>query len=236
MFDYTTENNLQIIQLLAGRCNVFAVIASNKKVLVIDTSTRPNQKNLFDKLDELTESGAEIDSCLLTHTHFDHSSNANALVEAYDTSLYCHELEVPLALKGQSPQIQGASGFLKAVTTVFQTPLMRIGAYPHIVSPDRCKNSLDIMHIDGNLTVLHTPGHSDGSISVIVDGEVALVGDAMIGASPRGIYPPFALDRNAVLRSWQALLDTDCRIYLPSHGRPVTAELLYEQLQVELEK
>jgi hypothetical protein len=53
---------------------------------------------------------------------------------------------------------------------------------------------------------------------VIVNGELALVGDAMFGVFRNSIFPPFADDVPQMVKSWGKLLDTGCSLFLPSHG------------------
>ena len=66
--------------------------------------------------------------------------------------------------------------------------------------------------------VLPTPGHSPGSISAIIDDEIAIVGDAMFGVFAGSVFPPFADDVRLMVESWKKLLDTGCGTYLPGHG------------------
>ena len=72
-----------------------------------------------------------------------------------------------------------------------------------------------------NAHIMHTPGHSPGSQSVIVDDEIALVGDAMFGILPGSVFPPFAADVGQMIDSWGKLLATNCRLFLPvaRHGQ-----------------
>jgi Zn-dependent hydrolases, including glyoxylases len=79
---------------------------------------------------------------------------------------------------------------------------------------------------DANIRVISTPGHSIGSISVIVDNEVAIVGDALFGIFSNSVFPPFADDVKTLIDSWGKLLKTNCTLFLPAHGRPITRELL----------
>jgi glyoxylase-like metal-dependent hydrolase (beta-lactamase superfamily II) len=69
-----------------------------------------------------------------------------------------------------------------------------------------------------NAYILHTPGHSSGSVSIIVDDEIALVGDTMFGIFPWSVFPPFADDVKQMTESWGKLLETNCRLFLPGHG------------------
>ena len=55
--------------------------------------------------------------------------------------------------------------------------------------------------------------HLKGSMSLILNEDIALVGDAIIHRSKR-IYPPFANDEVQVKNSLQKLLETNCQQFL----------------------
>ncbi len=77
--------------------------------------------------------------------------------------------------------------------------------------------------------ILHTPGHSPGSVSVIIDDEIAIVGDTMFGMIRKSVFPPLAYDPKLMIKSWGKLLDTGCTTYLPAHGGERTREVLKRQ-------
>jgi glyoxylase-like metal-dependent hydrolase (beta-lactamase superfamily II) len=53
---------------------------------------------------------------------------------------------------------------------------------------------------------------------LVVDDEIAIVGDCMFGVFKSSIFPPVAEDPDEMIRSWGKLLETNCSIFLPSHG------------------
>jgi len=58
--------------------------------------------------------------------------------------------------------------------------------------------------------VLYTPGHTSGSMSVLLDNVQAFVGDLAMNGLPMRIGPgmPFlAEDTNVIKKSWRVLLD-----------------------------
>jgi glyoxylase-like metal-dependent hydrolase (beta-lactamase superfamily II) len=73
---------------------------------------------------------------------------------------------------------------------------------------------------------MHTPGQSCGMMSVIIEEEIALVGDAMMGVYPNSIFVPFAEDADQLLMSWGKLLTTPCALFLPGHGSPISRALV----------
>jgi len=64
---------------------------------------------------------------------------------------------------------------------------------------------------------------------VIIDDEIAIVGDAMFGVFRGSVLPPFALDLGLMTESWKRLLDTGCSIFLPAHGTKRGREVLQRQ-------
>ncbi len=64
---------------------------------------------------------------------------------------------------------------------------------------------------------------------MIVNNEIALVGDAMVGMFKNSIYPPFACDTEQMVESWGKLLETGCSLFLPAHGTENSRELVEKQ-------
>jgi hydroxyacylglutathione hydrolase len=76
----------------------------------------------------------------------------------------------------------------------------------------------DLNEFGFNAYLMHNPGHTGGSMSLIVDDEIAIVGDAMFGVFKWSVFPPFAEDSAQMIKSWGKLLATNCSLFLPSHG------------------
>jgi glyoxylase-like metal-dependent hydrolase (beta-lactamase superfamily II) len=74
---------------------------------------------------------------------------------------------------------------------------------------------------DRSAKVLHTPGHSDDSISVFVPEERALFsGDTQVDIkTPGGAYP------RAFVGTLERLIALDVRVIYPGHGEPLRGDL-----------
>jgi glyoxylase-like metal-dependent hydrolase (beta-lactamase superfamily II) len=84
-----------------------------------------------------------------------------------------------------------------------------------------------------NAYILHTPGHTKGSLSIIVDDEIAFTGDNMVGLFECSLFPPFGDNVPGIIRSWKTLLETGCNLFIPVHGTPKKRQILqkhYEKL------
>ena len=77
--------------------------------------------------------------------------------------------------------------------------------------------------------VLYTPGHTLGSVSVLLDSGNAFVGDLAMNGIPfhfRPGLPIFAEDLELVKRSWRLLLDQGAKVIYPGHGKPFRADII----------
>ncbi len=81
--------------------------------------------------------------------------------------------------------------------------------------------------------VLYTPGHTMGSVSVLLETGDACVGDLAMNGFPfhlRPGLPVFAEDLELVKKSWRLLLDQGAKIIYPGHGKPFPADIIRRSL------
>ncbi len=77
--------------------------------------------------------------------------------------------------------------------------------------------------------IIYTPGHSIGSVSVLLDSGDAFVGDLAMNEFPlrlRPGLPIFAEDVEKVEASWRRLLDEGAKTVYPAHGKPFAADVM----------
>src|SRR5260221_4506713 len=75
--------------------------------------------------------------------------------------------------------------------------------------------------VDGR--IVHTPGHSIGSVTVLLDSGAAYIGDLCYNAFPfhmGPIRPLYADDVPVLYASWRKLLATNATRLYPAHGQP----------------
>jgi glyoxylase-like metal-dependent hydrolase (beta-lactamase superfamily II) len=223
MKTWRTSGGTDIIRVLYGRSNVFLVTQGDYHIL-FDTCSRKYRKDLFSNLRKLFVS--RLDALVLSHTHFDHAGNAAAIREIFGARTFVHQEEAGFLVKGENPPIAGTLPLTRLLVNTFGKRLERRLKYTPCKPDDRITGSIAKPFPGLNISLLHTPGHSPGMISMIIDDEIALVGDTLFGIFPWSAFPPFAEDPGKLIRSWKILLDTGCSWFFPSHGRPVSRELL----------
>ena len=77
--------------------------------------------------------------------------------------------------------------------------------------------------------VLHTPGRTPGSVSIVRDSGDAIVGDLAMNRMPLRLgpgLPIFAEDMAQGKRSIEKLLSAGVKTIYPAHGNPFPADVL----------
>ena len=224
-----TTKNCTIYQVLEGRSNSFLINSRNNYIL-IDTGRKNSWNELTGKLDELLGEN-ELSCLILTHTHFDHVENAAKIKEKYKTKIIVHQSESEYLKHGSSPLPKGSNLVTGFMTNVLGKKIQSRYNYEPADPDILVDEKYDLNDFGFNTYIVTTPGHSKGSMSAIINNEIAIVGDAMFGVFGNSIYPPFADDPENMVKSWNKLINTNCSLFLPGHGNEIIRKLLESQYQ-----
>lgn len=159
-------------------------------------------------IEAVRASGLKPEKLILTHAHLDHIAGVDAVSEAFGgLELLVHEAEREWLT---NPDLNLSGGYGFPITCRPADRLLRDG------------DELTIG--DESWSVLHTPGHSPGGITLVSpDRAVALVGDTLFaGSIGRHDFP--GSDFDTLARSIRERLYTlpDETVVLPGHGPETT--------------
>ncbi len=209
------------VEGLAGS-NVYA-LAVDGGVALIDSGTPGAAGHILSQLPLAGYGTADLRAIVLTHAHFDHTGSAAELAKRTGAEVLAHRSEVPY-VEGGDPL---------PYTSWLQRAGM--GLADAMVGNSRCctvTRTLDdgeVLPALGDLQVLHTPGHTPGSICLYQPtGQVLFSGDLLVHsrrfsahAALRLSYPQFSVDPAAAQRSLRRLLGLPIRVLCCGHGEPV---------------
>ncbi len=229
MQTWTTKNNHTVYRILGGRSNCY-LVACNGKYLLIDTGPKFMRSFLHKRLQKLGVTASTLTGLILTHSHYDHAENAAWINKVYNTQVFIHSNEAEMLQQGKNPLVHGTNPGSYFLTDILRlNSVMLLTHYEPVTADVVVANSLDLSSLGFKGYIIHTPGHSPGSMSVIIDNEIAIVGDAMFGIFKKKIFPPFAWNARQMVSSWRNLLDTGCTVFLPAHGSTRSREVLYKE-------
>ena len=201
--------------------------------VLVDAGT-PGKARVFAKaLERAGIAPRDVKLIVVTHGHWDHSGSARDIRKLTGARLALHEREAPWLENAIAPMPPGATAWgriLVGILSVYM-PFVRIPACSVDLKLGNEGLSLAVYGIPGK--VLHTPGHSSGSMSVLLDSGEAFVGDLAMNGFPLRLtpgFPIFAEDMATLRESWRLLLAQGARMIYPAHGKPFDADIMRKAL------
>jgi hydroxyacylglutathione hydrolase len=220
---------IQPIQLGVTRCFVIQA----EEVVLVDTGP-PKKEEIFKKaLNRLAISPQAIKLILITHGHWDHIGSARVIKEMTSAKLAMHHLDkdcLEKSINRRPPGVTTWASILSRLVNVFVAGVKIPQTGVDIVIGDQGM-SLESYGIPGK--VIHTPGHSPGSVSLVLDNGEAIVGDLAMnsfGLRHGPCFPAFADDLARVKQSWRLLLELGVKVVHPAHGGSFSAGIIREAL------
>jgi len=223
MKKWRTSGGTDIWQVLRGRSNAY-LLCRDGRYLLVDTGRKKSCRRLCRNIETLGVSKDSSFLLVLTHTHFDHAENAACLKKKYGAQVVVHEDEADFLGKGSSPLPGGTLPVLRFIMGRVHKLLQPLFRYDPVLPDYRVSEFFDLQDHGFEGRLLAAPGHSRGSMAVIIENEIAMVGDGMFGIFSKSILPPFGDDTALMKKSWSLLFDTGCVLYLPGHGRVISRE------------
>jgi len=199
--------------------------------LLIDTSYPRCYCQFEKKLAKLGIAASDIKYLLLTHHHDDHAGFAAEFVRSTGCQVIAQRSAVSPLKQGKSEgtdkpanrRVQIALMFYTLFHKDYKFPPLTLTEIDIVIEGDN-DSFLKGIGIDG--VILHTPGHTRDSISVLLSDGSAFVGDAAMNFlwwTGVGHRPIVIEDINTVYESWRKLRESGARVIYPSHGKPFSA-------------
>lgn len=205
------------------------LVSSENGSLLVDTGRKSAFRRLKRNIASLNPDFKSIQFLILTHSHYDHCNNAHEIQKKAGCRIMMSACEAEFAHSGSSPLPEGTNPLTRTISSLGKKCAQKVFKFSPFIPDILVEDDLDLKNFGFNIRIIHTKGHSKGSISVLVDNEIAIVGDAMFGVFKNSIFPPFADDIPEMIKSWGKLLETGCQIFLPGHGNVINRELVQNE-------
>ncbi|MFH1220921.1 MAG: MBL fold metallo-hydrolase [Candidatus Eisenbacteria bacterium] len=186
-----------VVGVLEGNCYIIKCDSAGHGI-IIDPGDQAERIS-----DEAKAFGLKPQMILLTHGHIDHTNAAAALKNRFGSAVVCHHLDASM--------VRGEEG--KALWGFEREPC----------SVDREVEDGQVLKVGGcQIRVLHTPGHTRGSVCYIM-GDQIFTGDTLFQGSIGRTDLPGGSEREmkATLANRIATLDEKACVW-PGHGPSTT--------------
>ena len=190
------------------------LVVEGDRVTLIDTGTRGNAGTILAAVASLGRRPTDIRRVVLTHWHPDHTGGLAALLDRTGAETMAHGLDAPL--------VRGAAAPPQSLGERLLAPLLGLFVPPAL--PARVDRELadgDEIGCLGGMRVVHTPGHTAGSISLFSRSRRLLfTGDAAMNLWGVRRHPAVQ-DATEAKRSLKRLASLDVDVALFGHGEPI---------------
>jgi glyoxylase-like metal-dependent hydrolase (beta-lactamase superfamily II) len=209
--------------------NAFLLIGEG--VVLVDSGHRSHRNRLLRALSSHRLSPSDISLIVHTHAHPDHFGSTASLNDGEDFPAALHPDDMPLFLAG-GHRDDDLPKWLRLLSRLLP-PAPDPGFRPGV----DLEHGMRLDPWGVSASILHTPGHTAGSVSLLLDGGKMLIGDLLLGSQLPGLFrnsfPRRHLlvdDEESYQTSIRQLLEAPSHVFYPSHGHPFTADQLRQKI------
>jgi len=207
---------IHLVEHLRGS-NVY--LLEDDRLALIDTGMPGNSEAILSFIRSLGRDPAELAHIVITHGHMDHAGSATELRRMTGAKVVAHTGETARKRDGTSvlnvdyseakPWVRGLSHLVRFTPCVVDVP---------------AKDGDTLPYLNG-LQVVHTPGHTRGSMCpLLVERGVLFVGDTIINNKDRLSRPlPLGSDTRESEESLARVAQLDFETCCFGHGPTITA-------------
>ena len=214
------------------------VLLADERMAVVDTGISGNGEAIVSYIRKIGRSPSDLRWIIVTHFHFDHSGSAAELHELTGAQIVAHKDETEpgpdgtLLLRkgneGESPptwyrwaqRVAGGGGGPR--------PPREPRRFPDTPVHETVEHG-DVVPCMAGLRIIHSPGHTPGSISPLLTGPRALfLGDSVLNNIDR-LSRPLMWDRSKRRQldaSLHALRDLEADLACFGHGPPLSEDVM----------
>jgi glyoxylase-like metal-dependent hydrolase (beta-lactamase superfamily II) len=187
------------------------VYEADEGLVLVDTGTPGKSGRIDGALREIGRSVEDIRTILLTHWHYDHIGTLGEIVRRSGATVLAHASDAAIIDGSRPPQL----------TWIMKLTAPILGK-PALAPVDRRLDGDGPTGVTG-VTALHTPGHTDGHLSYLLDrhGGVLFAGDVATNMSGRIRRPPKPVtpDMPTNEASMRRLAELDFDTVVFGHGK-----------------
>ena len=210
-----------------------AVLLVDEQMALVDTGISGNGDAIVSYIKQLGRSPSDLRWILVTHLHFDHSGSAAELHELTGAKIVAHQAETEPGPDGTLLLRKGNEGEPPPIW--YRWAFRRGGGRRlqevqyHDTQVHETVEDGDVLPCLEGVRIIHSPGHTPGSICPLVEGrQVLFLGDSVLNNVDR-LSRPLMWDRarrRQLDASLSSLRDLEAQVAFFGHGPPLTEQVM----------
>ena len=207
--------NLYRLPTLGPFINSYAFINTDSSVTLVDCGLKGSSKRLIKDLARIGKHPKDVVTIVLTHAHDDHIGGASQMIKQCEVkNVLMHEKDSQFPPTGKTPSRDD---------TRLSGKIMKILPESNYETFNVTRTLIDGEVIDtaGGLKVVHTPGHTDGHISLLhLESETLITGDSIFNMTSRLTWAlsGFCVNYKQSQETAMKFLDLDFKNACFTHG------------------
>lgn len=215
-------SSLRVHRINAGMSWAYLLEAERSLVLV-DAGSRGKESAVLRRMADLGRD--DLSLIFITHAHLDHYGSAAELRRHTGAPIAVHRADAEAMARGDTPlrNVRLWGHVTKALLPHLQRWLRPEPTTADIILED----GDDLSRFGVDASVIHTPGHTDGSSTLMVEGRLAFVGDLISTMLVPHVQLIYAMDWDMLYDSVRRLKALRPEMVYSAHGRrPMTGDAL----------
>ncbi|QCR19996.1 MBL fold metallo-hydrolase [Agrococcus sp. SGAir0287] len=202
----------------------FLLVVADDGLTLVDAGLPGHRRDLRRALRALGRSEADVCGIVLTHGDVDHIGFAEALRRDHGVPVYVHGADAARTRGDEAAPSTATPPWRPGAALGFIATMLTKGGRTRRVAQVRTVVDGDVLPLPGAPTIVAMPGHSPGSIAVLLpEHRVVAVGDALttrhvLTGDEQPQLAPFTDDPAAAAASLDRLAALDADVVVPGHG------------------
>ena len=197
-------------------------LLTGDRAILVDTGGPKDVPRVLAFLQQHRIDRGNLALILLTHGHWDHAGGAAQLKAATGAPVAIHRADADLVRRGVNGTLRGTNVTGRLLRTILDH------SYPPLEPDVLIEDEIDLTSFGVAARIMHTPGHTSGSISVLTAAGEMIVGDLLMGGWFGGwLFPTrpglhyYADDLPKLHASIRKVLAASPSVIHPGHGGPL---------------
>lgn len=211
-----------VYRLRLSASNAYLLLANG--AVLVDSGLKGEAKRILAAVKARGVQPLDLKLILLTHGHMDHAGAAKEVSNHTGAPIAMHASDARWVSSHQEVPAPPVTSWARMISRLLSVPAIRKRMAMEPFTPD-------IILGDGDFTLyefgipgiaIHTPGHTAGSVSVLLEDGRAVVGDMAMNGFPSLRFQPsppiVAQNLGELAQSWRVLCARGATTAYPGHG------------------